>query len=505
MSSLSNPISYLLLGLISKKANIETFFSDPPSCLIIFRLVPEISKTLLTRVIMSTEKGKILLSSELKNHDLFINTKKKEENSNDIGEYIYGLTELKILEKVGNDNSKYKINELFYETMKKLLSEGLDIDKKNFHRKARGYEKFLEKGINKFYKFMNEKIFDQIGRVAQDSEINDFLVNANFLKKEQDKFQKDKIYTFLKKTEELINSFFYKYLGYNIHKKILDEKKFQFFQLLFYLATIEPGSYFTEFPDKYYDPSFDKHLDFMNQIGFLIIKTENKNSKTIKKYFCTPLIQSLFEENNSISEDYALLKYGDENANRFLYVETNMKFYAFMPEAKKKRKEKQTSFNFSLSENFSSSSLLEKDTRDERNLFYINLFKNLFKIEMILPENGLIGYITRENIKNILKNLKKSDKLLQFLSDHMSLNYDDVTTLNGIKYLINESVVNQILVLENEIKSVEVYDSVKCFYSFEKDDEYDEYEQCLRDFKQKKFHILKQQKTPKKIIVILNK
>ena len=284
MSSLSNPISYLLLGLISKKANIETFFSDPPSCLIIFRLVPEISKTLLTRVIMSTEKGKILLSSELKNHDLFINTKKKEENSNDIGEYIYGLTELKILEKVGNDNSKYKINELFYETMKKLLSEGLDIDKKNFHRKARGYEKFLEKGINKFYKFMNEKIFDQIGRVAQDSEINDFLVNANFLKKEQDKFQKDKIYTFLKKTEELINSFFYKYLGYNIHKKILDEKKFQFFQLLFYLATIEPGSYFTEFPDKYYDPSFDKHLDFMNQIGFLIIKTENKNSKTIKKY-----------------------------------------------------------------------------------------------------------------------------------------------------------------------------------------------------------------------------
>lgn len=504
MSSLSNPVSMLLLSLISRKAKIETFFSDSPSCLIMFRLVPEISKNLLIRVIKSTEKGKIL-SSELKNHDFFINTEKKDksENSNDIGEYIYGLTELKILEKVNEQN--YKINELFYETMKKLLSEGLDIDKKNFHRKAKGYEKYLEKGINKFYKFMNEKIFDQIGRTAQDSEINNFLVHANFLKKEQDKFQKDRIYTFLKKTEELINSFFYKYLVYNIQKKILDEKKFQFFQLLFYLATIEPGSYFTEFPDKYYDPSFDKHLDFMNQIGFLIIKTENKNSKIIKKYFCTPLIQSLFEENNNISEDFALLKYGDENANRFLYVETNMKFYAFMPEAKKKKKERQTSFIFSLSENFSTSSILEKDTKDEKNLFYINLFKNLFKIEMILPENGLIGYITRENIKNIIKNLKKSDKLLQFLSDHMSLNYDDVTTVNGTKYLINESVVNQILVLENEIKSVEVYDSVKCFYSFEKDEEYDEYEQLLNEFKQKKIPIFKEQKTPKKIIVIPNK
>ena len=48
---------------------------------------------------MSTEKGKILLSSELKNHDLFINTEKKLVNSNNIGEYIYGLTKLKILEK----------------------------------------------------------------------------------------------------------------------------------------------------------------------------------------------------------------------------------------------------------------------------------------------------------------------------------------------------------------------------------------------------------------------
>ena len=498
MSSLSNSISYLLLRLIINKGNIEPFFSDPPSCLIIFRCVPEISKTLLIRVIKSTEKGEIL-SSQLKNHDIFINTEKKE-NSNDVAEYIYGLTELKILEKVGNDN-KYKINELFYETMKKLLSEGLDIDKKNFHRKARGYEKFLEKGINKFYKFMNEKIFDQIGRVVQDSEINNFLVGANFLKKEQDRFQKDKIYSFLKKTGELIISFFSKYLSYNIQKGILGEKKFKFFHLLFYLATIEPGSYFTEFPDKYYDQSFDKHLDFMNQIGFLIIKIENKNSKTIKKYFCTPLIQSLFDENNSISEDYSLLKYGDENANRFLYVETNMKFYAFMPEAKKKKKEKQTSFNFSLSENFSSTSLMEKDTRDERNLFYINLFKNLFKIEMILPENGLIGYITRENIKNIIKYLKKSDKFLQFLSDHMSLNYDDVTTVNGKKYLINESVVNQILVLENEIKSVEVYESVKCFYCFEDG----QYEKWLEDLKKNYYQIVRQQKTPKKIIIAKQK
>ena len=177
----------------------------------------------------------------------------------------------------------------------------------------------------------------------------------------------------------------------------------------------------------------------MNQTGFLITKTETKNSLVIKKYICTPLIQALFE-NNNISEDFALIKYGDENAFRFLYVETNMKFYAFMPTAKNKViKERQTSFQLNLSENFSSSMSFDKEreSKDEKIIFYINLLKSMFRIEMILPENGLIGYITRENLKKILKYLSNSTRLLQFLSDHMSLNYDDVTVINGKKYLIN--------------------------------------------------------------------
>lgn len=145
----------------------------------------------------------------------------------------------------------------------------------------------------------------------------------------------------------------------------------------------------------------------MNQIGFLIIKSENKNSKVIKKYFCTPLIQSLFE-NNNISEDYNLCMYGDENAHRFLYVETNMKFYAFMPDAKKIKIERQTPMNLSMSESISSS-FNEKEVKDEKINFYINLLKWMFKIEMILPENGLIGYITRENLKKIFKNQVQKD------------------------------------------------------------------------------------------------
>ena len=462
VATITNSVAIFLLNQISEEKSIaESFFSDPYSCLVIFRLLPEISKNLILRGLNSNEKGE-LHYFYLMNNDFFLNTKK-----NEIGEYVAGLTQLRILEKI--DAKNFKINDIFFKTMKKVLGEGLITDKKKFHRKAKGYEKYLEKGMNRFYKFINEKVFDQFDKYGQDNEINNFLIYAKFLRKEEDKkYQMESLSTFLNKTEELIILFFSKYLKFNIENKILSEKKFIFFRLLFYLSTLEPGSYFTEFPKEYYDPSLDKHLDFMNQTGFLITKTETKNSSVIKKYICTPLIQALFE-NNNISEDFALIKYGDENAFRFLYVETNMKFYAFMPTAKNKIvKERQTSIQLNLSENFSSSISLdkEKESKDEKIIFYINLLKSMFRIEMILPENGLIGYITRENLKKIFKYLSNSTRLLKFLSDHMSLNYDDVTVVRGEKYLINESVVNQILVLESEKKSFYFLKSVTCYYAF---------------------------------------
>ena len=163
MASINNPIAISLLTDISKDKGVsELFFSDPPSCLVIFRLLPEISKNLIIRAINSNENG-LLEISELKNHDFFINTKSKN-----INEYIAGLTQLKILQETGN---KYIINKYFLETMKKILSEGLIQDKKKFHRKARGYEKYLEKGMNRFYKFINEKIFDQSKKEVQENEI----------------------------------------------------------------------------------------------------------------------------------------------------------------------------------------------------------------------------------------------------------------------------------------------------------------------------------------------
>ena len=496
MSKLTNPMAILVLSKICDeeidKKVLESFFSDPPSCLIIYRLLPEISKNLLIRVINLNEGGKFQYS-EMENYDFFINTSK----SNSIQDYISGLTKLKILEKLEKSKSEseayYKINEQFYKTMKKILSEGLEIDKKKFHRKSKGYEKYLEKGVNKFYKFINDKIFGQFGKYVDDSDINNFLLERNFLSKDsENKYQMGSLNSFLYKTEDFIISFFYNYLEYNIEKNILNENKFEFLHLLLYLATLEPGSYFTEFP-AYYDSSFDKYLEFMNQIGFLIIKSENKNSKVIKKYFCTPLIQSLFE-NNNISEDYNLCMYGDENAHRFLYVETNMKFYAFMPDAKKIKIERQTPMNLSMSESISSS-FNEKEVKDEKINFYINLLKWMFKIEMILPENGLIGYITRENLKKIFKK-SSSERLLQFLSYHMSLNYDDVTVINNQKYLINESVVNQILVLESEKKSVDMK-SVVCFYDFWRPEQYKNY---LNIIKKDKIKIIKAQENS--IIVI---
>ena len=500
MASITNPMAILLLRKISncnEKDVIESFFKDPPSCLMIYRLLPEISKNLLIRVINLNEGGKFQYS-EMKNHDFFINTSKSKGNN--ITSYISGLEQLKIVEKLEPyDQYYYRINEHFYETLKKILSGGLEIDKTKFHRKSRGYEKYLEKGINKFYKFINDKIFGQFGKRAEKSDINDFLLNSNFLSIDsENKFQMGSLTSFLFKTEEFIISVFYNYLSYNLEKKLLDEKKYDFFHLLFYLATLEPGSYFTEFPS-YYDSSFEKYLEFMNQTGFLLMKSENKNGKVIKKYFCSPLIQSLFE-NNNIAEDYNVFMYGDENAHRFLYVETNMKFYAFLPDAKKIKIERQSSINLNFSESFSFySTEKEKEVKDEKVNFYINLLKWMFKIEMILPENGLIGYITRENLKKIFKKAT-SERLLEFLSDHMSLNNDDVTVIKNKKYLINESVVNQILVLESEKKSVEMK-QVICYFDFYGEEQYKQY---LDIIKEEKIEIIKAQNTKDNMIIVIS-
>ena len=206
MSKLTNPMAILVLSKICDekidKKVLESFFSDPPSCLIIYRLLPEISKNLLIRVINLNEGGKFQYS-EMKNYDFFINTSK----SNSIQDYISGLTKLKILEKLEKSKSEseayYKINEQFYKTMKKILSEGLEIDKKKFHRKSKGYEKYLEKGINKFYKFINDKIFGQFGKYVDDSDINNFLLERNFLSKDSE----NKYYTI---PQNILNGIFTK-------------------------------------------------------------------------------------------------------------------------------------------------------------------------------------------------------------------------------------------------------------------------------------------------------
>ena len=488
MAYINNVVAMFLLKEFQKDES--NFLLDPPSCLMIYRLLPEISKNLILRGLISTEDGK-LQYPDLKNHDIFINTS-KEYN---INVYIAGLEQLGILKRY---KDFYQINKYFFSTMKKILKDGLINEKDKFHRKSKGYEKFLDKGMNKFYKFINEKIFNQLGKDCQDNEINNFLVQANFLNKDSDKRKYQFGTSFkqlLDKTEELIRQFFFEYFQHKDFRN-LNEKKYKFFRLLFYLATLEPGAYFTEFPPQYYDPSFDKILDFMNQTGFISIK-EEKNLN-IKKYFCTPLIQSLFD-NNNISEDYAIMKYGDENADRFLFVETNMRFYAFMPQIKNKKKSNQTSINLSLNENYTLSSFgLDKDNKDEKVNFYVNLLKAIFKIEMIFPDNGLVGYITRENIKKILKN-SDSLSILQFLSDHMSLNYDDVTTIKGKKYLINESVVNQIMVLENEKKSVELVKNVVCYCDFYNSEQYKD---LLNIMKRREIPIINEGNMINQIIVI---
>ena len=483
MSKIDNPVVINILGYFIQDPS--ELFSDPPSCLIIYRNLPEVTKNLILRIINSTENG-IIETSEIKNYDIFINT---EQN---IDQYCVGLKQLKIIMNDKELNSSHtshpshiQFNKTFISTMRQILTEGIKNEDIKFHRKAKGYENALERGINRFFKFINEKIFGQIGNSKTDNYINNFLTKKNCLHIVGDKYQLGTyaITIFLHVTEEMIRLLFNLYLVFCNEKT--NEKKIKFVKFIFYLTTLEPGAYFTEFPSKYYDPSFEEHIEFMNQIGLLMIKQEKTDKKTVSKKYCTtPLLQCLFE-NNNISKEYSKLKYGDENAERFLFVETNMKFYAYMPYVKKNSKNKDNSNNSLMLTSCASTSTLDKNEKeekaiDQKTIFNTNLLKTIFSIEMCYP-NMLIGYITRDCLRKLFKNTK-SPLILQFLSDHMSLKSDDMTEINGKKYLINESVVNQILVLEREKTSI-IIKPVLCYYDFYDTKQFELYEKKIKEKK----------------------
>ena len=310
MAQIDNPVVVAIIRYLVQ--DVSQFFSDPPSCLMIYRILPEVSKNLILRVINTTKNGKIEVS-DLKNHDIFINTDKN------ISSYLYGLKQLKILKDNHNSPNIFEFNQDFISTMKTVLSEGIKYENNiTFHRKPKGYETVLERGINRFYKFINEKIFEQASKNKNDK-INSFLTKSNLLHLMGDKYimGSKAISLFLQRTEDMIQKFFQIYLFYCFEKNNQTEIKIKFAKFLFYLTTLEPGSYFTEFHPNYYDESFAEHIDFMDQTGFLIIKDDK--IKKQRRIYCSPLIQCLFE-NNNISKKYYLLKYGDENADRYLFM-----------------------------------------------------------------------------------------------------------------------------------------------------------------------------------------
>ena len=144
MSRIDNPVIITIFKHLVY--DITQLFSDPPSCLIIYRILPEISKNLILKVINTTKNGRVELN-EIKNLDIFINT-----NQN-VSPYINGLIQMKILQKLrGEDNSYVQFNEVFISTMKKILSEGIVNENKIvFHRKPKGYENYLESKYNFYF------------------------------------------------------------------------------------------------------------------------------------------------------------------------------------------------------------------------------------------------------------------------------------------------------------------------------------------------------------------
>ena len=507
-------ITNQIIFTIIKKLHIDPkdFFDDSPSCFLIFRNLSESAKNTIVRMINMPSDTEFD-SADLRNYDISL---KSGDNLIIESDNIL-LVIMKILEKQDEKGNKVKLNAKFVKTMKEILKNGLKNNfEMKFHRKPNSYKTSLEKGINRFYRFINENIFKKENMSYQKDYINDyineFLLKQNFLC--LDDKRKLKLTSFTKsflphKTEYLVRNLFMKFLLFSMEN---NEKKTKFIKLLFFLSTVEVGAKFEKIPEIYYDETFEKYIDFMNQSGYIITK-EDKKTK-LKKYCCTPLIQCLFEE-NELTKNYSLIKYNNINAERFLFIETNLKFYAYLPnDIKTKDPNNIITNKYNITTSVNSSGNLptlsradsmvsnykpgEEKNDDEKNLFNINLLKHLFSIEIVLP-NMLIGYITRESLVNIFKDIK-SENLLEFLSDHMSVLSDDTTIVKGKKYFLNESVVNQILVIESEKNSVQTLKAVICLESFESDEQFKYYIKRMVDNKIE----IKYKNDDKKIIVVLN-
>ncbi len=435
------------------KINFDNFYDDECACLFTFRVLPEVCQQILLRTV---NLNRVIHRNEIKWGDLL-----DKENDFRLFKNIFSF--LKII-KESTTEKTYEFNENFKKNMLKIINEGLTPMNINFKKKKKNYSKSLQTGIGALEKFLKELFRLEQYPIQQndnENEMRSMLLNKKLIRREDGvyKLTNTTINLLLSNKQFQIRNFLMKYIG-NYYSKIRDEterknKTIALIKLLFKLCTFEIGGVFYQLPDEYNNPDCYYHLEQLSNFGLINQKTDSKNPSR-KKYYVTPLIKCLFEDMDNILDN--------QETSKFLIVETDFKIYAYTT-----------------------------------NELEIKILEFLFEIEYIFP-GFIVGHITRNSIRRVLKRDVSAKFILEYLSMHAHPKVDVECELDeGTKYKIPENVAHQILIWEEEKNAIGAF-SVLCIYEFAEGG----YDYYLQEIKKMGIKILWESKEKSIIIVPKN-
>lgn len=413
-AKISNSIFHYLIS--SLKLSPDYFYQEESAVLLTFRILPEVCQQMLLRIINVDEP---ITYADINCIDLIDSAEKKNQFLN-----VLFVMKIFILKDKSNNpiskpgmNDTIIINQKFKNNLRKILSSGITPINIEFKKKKKTFTESLITGIKILENFLKkvllyESLYSSSQIDSNDIPIKDFLVHRDFLKysNSNDKYYltKNSIELLLNYKQNIIRNLVISYISYIFNKN--DTETLNLISFIFKLYSFEIGAVFSELPEGYNTEENINHLYFFNQFGLVIIKTDKKENKP--KYYITPLMKALFEDMDD------LLNNVNQEESKFIFIETNFKFFAYTT-----------------------------------NELQVKTLHYLFEVEYDFP-GFIVGYITRNSIRNLLKKEIDSKIILDYLSLHAHKNTDCQCIINNEIYNINENIANQIIIWEKEKNAI---------------------------------------------------
>ena len=448
---------YIYKCIQSMNYNFNKLFEEENACLYTFRILPEVCQQILLRIINFNDTENKIITDDLLFEDLEIFkylSDNKDEVYYKLRTYLRVLHKLSIIQIQIKHNKDFIIIEKnFKMNLKKILNDGIKKINPTLGKKKKNFQKMLHFGIKKLQGFIIDNLlrFENENYIIRSEDSNnrilDFLTKKKFLQKLNGvyKLHSNAINCILQGRNNQLRSLLGMYFLYyrdllrneNYSNELLNSKHLEFLKLIFQLCSYEICTSFTKLPKEYDQKHYYEQLSFLSEFGIIWEKHYEQKNET--KYFCTPLIKSIFEDINLISP----LSEIENNNGNFLIVETDFNVYAYT-----------------------------------KNNLDIQIFELLFE-EKYKFDGFIVGTITRDKIRNILKRDIKIFTILEYLSTHSHPNSNYECIIQGEKYKIPENVANQIVIWGEEINALNPENSILLF-DFVDENQYDDYYKRLK-------------------------